>query len=68
MVVRNLKHSLMNAGPVSSGELAVNQNEGSHGNGSSTPRKRTKVAVLISGTGELFWGERWIVDFFSSIR
>ncbi|KAF3857105.1 hypothetical protein F7725_008964 [Dissostichus mawsoni] len=42
-------HSLMNAGPVSSRELAVNQNEGSHGDG-STPRKRTKVAVLISGT------------------
>ncbi|KAK1876744.1 Trifunctional purine biosynthetic protein adenosine-3 [Dissostichus eleginoides] len=50
VVVRNLKHSLMNAGPVSSGELPVNQNEGSHGDG-STPRKRTKVAVLISGTG-----------------
>ncbi|XP_033957828.1 trifunctional purine biosynthetic protein adenosine-3 [Pseudochaenichthys georgianus] len=50
VVVRNLKHSLMNAGPVSSGELAVNQNEGSHGDG-CTPRKRTKVAVLISGTG-----------------
>ncbi|KAK5874879.1 hypothetical protein CesoFtcFv8_027426 [Champsocephalus esox] len=50
VVVRNLKHSLMNAGPVSSGELAVNQNEGSHGD-DCTPRKRTKVAVLISGTG-----------------
>lgn len=46
MVVRNLKHSLLNAGPASSGVLGVNQN-----GDSNTPHKRTRVAVLISGTG-----------------
>lgn len=45
VVVRNLKHSLLNAGPASSGELVVEQN-------GSTQHKRTRVAVLISGTGE----------------
>ncbi|KAK5847514.1 hypothetical protein PBY51_016635 [Eleginops maclovinus] len=50
VVVRNLKHSLLNAGPTTCGEVPVNHNGGSHGD-SSTPRKRTKVAVLISGTG-----------------
>lgn len=50
MVVRNLKHSLLNAGPASSEELGVKQNGGCHGE-SSTPHKRTRVAVLISGTG-----------------
>lgn len=45
VVVRNLKHSLLNGGPASSGE-----NGGCHGN-SSTPHKRTRVAVLISGSG-----------------
>lgn len=50
MVVRNLKHSLLNAGPASSGELVVEQNGSCHGD-STTPRKRTRVAVLISGTG-----------------
>ncbi len=50
MVVRNLKHSLLNEGPASSGELIVEKNGGCHGD-SSTPRKRTRVAVLISGTG-----------------
>lgn len=50
MVVRNLKHSLLNAGPVSSGELGVERHNGSHGD-TSTPCKKTKVAVLISGTG-----------------
>uniref|UniRef100_A0A8D0AR07 Trifunctional purine biosynthetic protein adenosine-3 n=1 Tax=Sander lucioperca TaxID=283035 RepID=A0A8D0AR07_SANLU len=50
VVVRNLKHSLLNVGPASGGELGVEQNSGWHGN-SSTPRKRTRVAVLISGTG-----------------
>lgn len=51
MVVRNLKHSLLNAGPASSGELVVKQN-------GSMPHRRTRVGVLISGTGEkLFWSD-----------
>ncbi|KAI3366010.1 hypothetical protein L3Q82_009839 [Scortum barcoo] len=50
VVVRNLTHSLLNAGPASSAELVVEQNGGCHGD-SSTPRKRIRVAVLISGTG-----------------
>ncbi|KAM3585583.1 uncharacterized protein V6R79_021693 [Siganus canaliculatus] len=50
VVVRNLKHSLLNVGPVSSGEVALKHNGGCHGD-SSTPPKRTRVAVLISGTG-----------------
>lgn len=50
VVVRNLKHSLLNAGPASSGELVVKQNGGCHGD-SSAPPKKTRVAVLISGTG-----------------
>lgn len=51
VVVRNLKHSLLNAGSTSSGELTVKQN-------GSVPRRRTRVGVLISGTGELsFWKE-----------
>lgn len=45
MAVRNLKRSLLNAGPASGGESVVEQN-------GSTQRKRTRVAVLISGTGE----------------
>lgn len=53
VVVRNLKHSLLNVGPASGGELGVEQNSGWHGN-SSTPRKRTRVAVLISGTGVFY--------------
>ncbi|KAK9523808.1 hypothetical protein VZT92_017698 [Zoarces viviparus] len=48
VVVRNLKHSLQNAGPAPSGELGVEQNSGCDNN---TPHKRTRVAVLISGTG-----------------
>uniref|UniRef100_A0A3B4ZLN9 ATP-grasp domain-containing protein n=1 Tax=Stegastes partitus TaxID=144197 RepID=A0A3B4ZLN9_9TELE len=48
VVVRNLKHSLLNAGPASSGESE--QNGGCHDN-SIMPRKRTRVGVLISGTG-----------------
>uniref|UniRef100_A0A671XX57 Trifunctional purine biosynthetic protein adenosine-3 n=1 Tax=Sparus aurata TaxID=8175 RepID=A0A671XX57_SPAAU len=44
VVVRNLKHSLLSAGPASSAELVVEQN-------GNTPHKRTRVAVLISGTG-----------------
>ncbi len=54
VVVRNLKHSLLNAGLASSGEPAVKQNGGCHG-ASSTPSKRTRVAVLISGTGVFFF-------------
>uniref|UniRef100_A0A3B4TN84 Trifunctional purine biosynthetic protein adenosine-3 n=1 Tax=Seriola dumerili TaxID=41447 RepID=A0A3B4TN84_SERDU len=50
VVVRNLKHSLLNAGTASGGELGIEQNNGCHGD-ISTPRKKTKVAVLISGTG-----------------
>ncbi|KAA8579480.1 hypothetical protein FQN60_006573 [Etheostoma spectabile] len=50
VVVRNLKHSLLNVGPASSGgEMGVEHNGGCHGN-ITIPRKRTRVAVLISGT------------------
>lgn len=45
VAVRNLKRSLLNAGPASGGESVVEQN-------GSTRHKRTRVAVLISGTGE----------------
>ncbi|XP_044044570.1 trifunctional purine biosynthetic protein adenosine-3 isoform X2 [Siniperca chuatsi] len=50
VVVRNLKHSLLKAGPASCGELGVKKNGGYQGD-SSIPCKRTRVAVLISGTG-----------------
>ncbi|KAM9835818.1 trifunctional purine biosynthetic protein adenosine-3 [Aulostomus maculatus] len=50
VVVRNLMHSLQSAGPSSCGDLGVKQNGGCHGDG-RTPQKRTRVAVLISGTG-----------------
>uniref|UniRef100_A0A3Q1G6K3 Trifunctional purine biosynthetic protein adenosine-3 n=1 Tax=Acanthochromis polyacanthus TaxID=80966 RepID=A0A3Q1G6K3_9TELE len=50
VVVRNLKHSLLNAGPASRGDSGVEQNVGCHGN-SITPCKRMRVGVLISGTG-----------------
>ncbi|XP_035533717.1 trifunctional purine biosynthetic protein adenosine-3 isoform X2 [Morone saxatilis] len=50
VVVRNLKHSLLNTGPAPSGELVVEQHGGCHGD-SSMPQKRTRVAVLISGSG-----------------
>ncbi|XP_070711667.1 trifunctional purine biosynthetic protein adenosine-3 isoform X2 [Pempheris klunzingeri] len=50
VVVRNLKHSLLSTGLVASGDLVVEQNGGCHGDG-SRPHKRTRVAVLISGTG-----------------
>ncbi|TMS11704.1 Trifunctional purine biosynthetic protein adenosine-3 [Larimichthys crocea] len=47
VVVRNLKHSLLNAGPASpGGELVVGQN-----GDSGRPQKKTRVGVLISGTG-----------------
>lgn len=50
MVVRNLKHSLLNAGPASpGGELVVGQN-----GDSGRPQKKTRVGVLISGTGVCF--------------
>lgn len=45
VVVRNLKHSLLKMEPASSEGTAVKQN-------GSTQHKRTKVGVLISGTGE----------------
>uniref|UniRef100_A0A673C5N2 Trifunctional purine biosynthetic protein adenosine-3 n=1 Tax=Sphaeramia orbicularis TaxID=375764 RepID=A0A673C5N2_9TELE len=47
VVVRNLRQSLTNAG-LKSG--AAEKNGGCHGD-SSTARKRTRVGVLISGTG-----------------
>ncbi|KAF0045911.1 hypothetical protein F2P81_002440 [Scophthalmus maximus] len=50
VIVRNLRNSLLNAGPASGGELGGELNNGCHGD-ISTPRKRTRVAVLISGTG-----------------
>lgn len=48
MVVRNLTHSLLNGGPPSSGELDVKDI------GGGTTHKRTRVAVLISGSGVWF--------------
>lgn len=45
MTVRNLNHSLLKAEPASSEAMAVKQN-------GSTLHKRTKVGVLISGTGK----------------
>ncbi|XP_041834967.1 trifunctional purine biosynthetic protein adenosine-3 isoform X2 [Melanotaenia boesemani] len=50
VVVRNLKQSLQNAGAASSGESGLEQNGSCHGN-TVTPHKRTRVGVLISGTG-----------------
>ncbi|KAL6115222.1 gart [Pungitius sinensis] len=50
VVVHNLKHSLQAAGAALNKEPAVDQNVGFHSNG-EMPRKRTRVAVLISGTG-----------------
>ncbi|XP_028256062.1 trifunctional purine biosynthetic protein adenosine-3 isoform X2 [Parambassis ranga] len=50
VVVRNLKHSLLNAGQASSGEFDVEKNGRCHGD-SIMPCKKTRVAVLISGTG-----------------
>lgn len=44
MTVRNLKHSLLKAEVASEERMAVTQND-------SRPHK-TKVGVLISGTGE----------------
>nr|XP_040041617.1 trifunctional purine biosynthetic protein adenosine-3-like isoform X1 [Gasterosteus aculeatus aculeatus] len=46
VVVHNLKHRLQGGGPAPSGEVGVNQNVGFH-----CKDKRTRVAVLISGTG-----------------
>lgn len=48
VVVRNLKQSLMNTESGSSGDFVLEKN--GHKD-SSTPRKRTRVGVLISGTG-----------------
>lgn len=56
VVVRNLKHRLQGGGPAPSGEVGVNQNVGFH-----CKDKRTRVAVLISGTGVfLLLGKRGI--------
>uniref|UniRef100_A0A3P9KXC3 Trifunctional purine biosynthetic protein adenosine-3 n=1 Tax=Oryzias latipes TaxID=8090 RepID=A0A3P9KXC3_ORYLA len=44
VLVRNLNQSLTKAGP-------AEQNDGYHGNSSAPPQKRTRVGVLISGTG-----------------
>ncbi|KAM4602292.1 trifunctional purine biosynthetic protein adenosine-3 isoform 2-T2 [Polymixia lowei] len=49
VVVRNLEHSLR-GGPSPGGEVEARQNSGCHGD-NGTPHKRTRVAVLISGTG-----------------
>lgn len=51
VVVRNLQQSLLNVEAVCSGELGT-ENPGCHGDG-TTPRKRKRVGVLISGTGVL---------------
>lgn len=48
VVVRNLKQSLINAESGASGEILLEKN-GHEDN--SMPRKRTRVGVLISGTG-----------------
>lgn len=45
-MVRNLKHCLLNTGPAAGAEPVVEQN-------GNAQHKRRKVAVLISGTGEL---------------
>lgn len=45
VLVRNLNQSLTKAGP-------AEQNDGYHGNSSAPPQKKTRVGVLISGTGE----------------
>ncbi|CAJ1086756.1 trifunctional purine biosynthetic protein adenosine-3 [Xyrichtys novacula] len=51
VVVRNLKHSLLKEGPASIEEEAVvGENDGCHGD-NGTPQKKTRVGVLISGTG-----------------
>uniref|UniRef100_A0A665T9L2 Trifunctional purine biosynthetic protein adenosine-3 n=1 Tax=Echeneis naucrates TaxID=173247 RepID=A0A665T9L2_ECHNA len=50
VTVRNLRHSLLNEGPVSGGEPEVGRNNGCHGN-VSAPCKKMRVGVLISGTG-----------------
>lgn len=44
-MVRNLKHSLLKTEPASNEGTAVKPNSG-------TPRRRARVGVLISGTGE----------------
>lgn len=44
-MVRNLKHSLLKVEPASNEGTAVKPN-------GSTPPKRARVGVLISGTGE----------------
>ncbi|KAM8872237.1 trifunctional purine biosynthetic protein adenosine-3 isoform 2-T2 [Synchiropus picturatus] len=50
VLVRNLKQALENGGWVPSGELEPEQNSSCHGE-SKRVHKRTKVAVLISGSG-----------------
>lgn len=61
MVVRNLKHSLLSAGPASSAELVVEQN-------GNTPHKRTRVAVLISGTGVVLFIFKKVLSGFSPLK
>lgn len=46
MVVRNLKQGLLHGGSCIAAEPAAGQN-------GSTQQKKTRVAVLISGTGEV---------------
>ncbi|XP_061571488.1 trifunctional purine biosynthetic protein adenosine-3 [Cololabis saira] len=50
VLVRNLNHSLTNTGPSSTDESGVEQNGSCQGN-NTAPTKRTRVGVLISGTG-----------------
>ena len=61
MVVRNLRHSLLSAGPASSAELVVEQN-------GTAPRKRTRVAVLISGTGVVLFILKYMLSGFSPLK
>ncbi|KAL1022372.1 hypothetical protein UPYG_G00025910 [Umbra pygmaea] len=52
VVIRNLEHSLRSGPSSSIVDLGAPQNGASHGDSSSNvPRKRTRVGVLISGTG-----------------
>ena len=58
MVVRNLRQSLRGEGPPADGEEVqsdgrpVNGGGSRHGDDTGEPRRRTRVAVLISGSGE----------------
>ncbi|CAL8290926.1 unnamed protein product [Lota lota] len=51
VAVRNLQRSLRGGPCAGNGAVQRDSGCGCHGAGPSTPRKRTRVAVLISGTG-----------------